>query len=232
MSVSVAVVAPFAGHCPHRRAAWEFCRAKLTYPVTVAEGPAEPWCKGALGGPAIEASTADVIAVCDADVFLPEGLGEAVAAVEGGAPWSIAHKSVRRLSREGTAAVLAGEPWEGQPLDQPPYRGMEGGGAFVARREVLLDCPMDPRFVGWGGDDECLALALRCLYGPPWRGKAPLVHCWHPHPQRASRRWGSAEHRALYRRYQRAKDDPAAMRRLLEEADHDRQSADPARDAA
>lgn len=214
--MSVACVVPYAGCCPHRKAAWAFCREKLTYPVTVVEGPAEPWCKGALIGPVITASSADVIAVCDADVFLPDGLGEAVAAVENGAAWSVAHKSVHRLSAQGTAAVLAGESWEGQPLDQRPYRGMEGGGIVVARRETLLDVPM-PCVTGWSAEDECWALSLRTLAGPPWRGTQPLIHCWHKSQERVSRRWGSADHRALFRRFQRARHEPVAMRALVDE---------------
>lgn len=72
-----------------------------------------------------------------------------------------------------------------------------------------------------GQEDESWGTALETLHGPPWRpiDHAPLWHLFHPPQQRASRRWGSLEHRALYRRYQQAKDDPEAMRALLAETE-------------
>ena len=71
-------------------------------------------------------------------------------AVEDGAPWAIPHQNVHRLTREATEAVLGGAQPDRQPLEQRAYRGIEGGGILVARREVMLSTPMDPAFTGWG----------------------------------------------------------------------------------
>jgi len=165
--------------------------------------------------PAVEASSADVLVIADADVWC-DGLDAAVRAVAGGAPWSQPHRMVHRLSETATERVLAGADWHGLPLAQWPYVGFEGGGIVVARRETLLEVPM-PVFFGWGGEDESHAHALRTLAGPPWRGDADLVHCWHPPQERMSRRWGSDEGRALVKRFQAARGNPAAMRQLLKE---------------
>lgn len=114
-----------------------------------APAPAGPWCKAAAVTPAVAASEADIVAVVDADCWVP-GLAEAVEAVEVGAAWSLPHLRVHRLAEEATTAVLAGADFEGQKLAQRPYAGIIGGGAVVARREVIEAHPMDQRFTGWG----------------------------------------------------------------------------------
>jgi hypothetical protein len=119
---------------------------------------------------------------------------------------------------EGTAAVLAGAPWQDQPLAQQPYKGIEGGGVVVASRQVLEAVPLDVRFIGWGGEDEAHAIALRALVGEPWRGDADLIHLYHPPQPRMTRRRGSRENWELRRRYFAASKDPRAMRALIEES--------------
>jgi hypothetical protein len=138
--------------------------------------------------------------------------------VEAGAPWGIPHTLVHRLSEAGTAAALDVGGWRAQPVDQAPYRGIPGGGVVVAPASVLRSIPLDPRFIGWGQEDECHAIALAALAGEPWRGDADLVHYWHPPQPRLSRRRGSRAGWELRRRYVQARHDPVAMRRLLEES--------------
>lgn len=218
----VEVVVPFLGGCPHRDRAWSWCERRYEWPVTLASG-GSPWCKARAVMPAIERSCADVVVVADADVWC-EGLGEAVDAVADGAPWALPHTLVRRLTEDGTAAVLAGADWRSQPLEQSPYSGMLGGGYVVARRETLLDVPLDPRFVGWGQEDHSWGMALSTLLGELWRGRADLVHLWHPPQQRMTRKYGSAEGRALWRRYSYARFDRNDMRALIGEI-HDADAA-------
>jgi hypothetical protein len=219
----VQVVVPFrSGGCPHRERAWRWIReryASFRPEWEVVEGPAPEgaWCKAAAVNPAVEASEAEIVIQGDADCWT-DGLADAVAAVEAGAAWAIPHLKVHRLSEEGTAAVLAGEPWKGQPLSQRPYVGFAGGGFLVASREALVAAPLDPRFRAWGNEDESHSYCLNALYGPPWRGEAGLYHLWHPSQERLSRRWGSQENRDLRNRYFKARNDPDAMRALLEEA--------------
>lgn len=128
------------------------------------------------------------------------------------------HGFVHRLDPEGTEAVLAGERWEGQPLARAPYFGRFGGGVVVLPRQTALDVPMDPRFIGWGQEDEAWAIALTQMVGPCARGNATLVHLWHPPQKRATEKKGSAEGRALWWRYSRARGKPDTMRRLIGEA--------------
>lgn len=209
------VVVPWRGGCPHRKRAWEALRARYPWPVIEAPGP-EPWCKAEAVMPAIENCPDGIVIVADADVWT-DGLAAAVAAVEDGAGWAMPHTTVYRLSERGTRDFLAGKP-RPYELAQRRYRGVWGGGYVVARRETLLEVPLDRRFKLWGQEDESHALALHTLAGPGWRGTADLSHCWHPPQERLTRRRGSKASWELYRQYRAARGDREAMRALLDEA--------------
>lgn len=219
------VVIPWRDDGPHRRAAldWVLARYAEHHPgwsLQLAEClGAGPWIKAKAVMPAIAGAPDDVVILADADVW-SDGLNLAVDHVRGGDAWAIPHWSVHRLTEHATAQALAGSAWEGLELDQPIYTGIEGGGFVIAHRDVLLAIPLDPRFVGWGQEDESHAMALTSLLGPPWRGRADLVHLWHPSQERLCRRRGSVESWNLRRRYARARHDPNLMRQLLEEARH------------
>ena len=220
MSVSVEVVIPFAGDCPHRRRAlsWTLRHYPTTWKVTVAEG-GSPWTKAKAVTPAIEASDAETVVVADADVWT-DGFGEAVAAVELGQPWAIPFTGVFRLTAQATERILAGElPRDPHALelDENAYRGRPGGGSVVALRELLLDVPLDPRFIGWGQEDESWGMALTTLAGQPHRCRHALIHLWHPPQERLSREFGSPEGRDLRERYEAACASPDAMRALISE---------------
>jgi len=219
--VSVAVVVPYGGNCRYRERAWAWVKARYSaehpeWELVEARATTEEWCKGAALNPVIETRDAEIVIQADADVWC-DGLVDAVAAVEAGASWAAPHKLVRRLSEEGAEAVLAGADWRDQETEQRPYEGLLGGGILVAPRDVLRDAPLDCRFKSWGQEDESHAFALSALYGDPWRGKADLLHLWHPPQPRQSRRKGSRESWKLRRRYFEARRNPEAIRVLLEE---------------
>lgn len=223
----VEVIVPFLGGCQHREAAWTWVRRRHTFPTVEATG-GHPWCKATAVMPAIARSSADIIVVSDADVWT-DGLTAAVQAVRDGASWAIPHRMVYRLTHAATERLLVTstcdgeEPSETVPLDakdttEEVHEGLAGGGIIVAHRTALLTIPLDPRFIGWGQEDESWANALDCLLGPAWRGDAPLLHLWHPAQQRITRKRGSHASWQLRRRYWKAHYDPARMRELLEEA--------------
>lgn len=220
----VAVVAPWRPS-PDREpllgyvAAWWQTRG---VDVTLAAGPENgPWVKAAAVNPAVARTAAEVVVVTDADV-ISDGTIPAVDAVRQGAAWAVPHWEVRRLNRRATRLVLDGaEPSEfgqGRGFAEAPYAGVVGGGIVVARRDVLVDCPLDPRFEGWGDEDSAWGWALTTLHGPPARPKAVLWHLWHEPQQREHRKFGSQDGLALRRRYRAALGRPEVMRRLIGEA--------------
>lgn len=212
----VEVIVPWRPGCPYREAALNYVRGTYPEGVSLASGP-WPWCKGRAVMPALERGTSPLVVIADADVFC-EGIAEAVSKVRDGAPWAMPHGTVHRLTEEATAAVIAGEPWEGQRHARAPYEGRWGGGIVIARRETLIDIPLDPRFIGWGQEDLSWSVALHHLAGPAWRGYAPLVHLWHPPQERDTPKRGNMDGWRLWRRYLAARASRDEMRQLVEEA--------------
>ena len=217
---SVAVLIPWrdAG-CEHRSRALAYVLGRLAehpWPVVIGRHDDGPWCKALAVADALSQTSADTLIVHDADVWT-EGLAPAVKAVQGGeSVWAVPHKLVKRLGAEATTNLLVGR--EPRDLEQAAYTGIAGGGITALRRDVYEDCPLDPRFEGWGQEDHSWGWALRTLHRREWRGTADLLHCWHPPQARMTRRVGRPEGRVLERRYVAARRDPGVMRRLVEEA--------------
>lgn len=219
--MTVSVLVPWRP-TPDRAPGWAWLRPRwesLGFEVVEGACGEGPWVKAHAVADALGRAAGDVLVIADADVWCDD-VAEAVRAVEDGAPWAMPHWEVCRLDRPATDAVLAGDAPLGRVLtyDRRPYVGRRGGGMTVLRREVYEAVPMDPRFAGWGREDDAHALALRCLAGGERRGFADLWHLWHEPQPRPSEGKGSPESEALYKRYQAAKRDRPAMQTLIDEA--------------
>lgn len=219
--MTVSVLVPWRPS-PERVAAWEFLRPRwdaLGWQVVTGEPPPGPWVKALAVADALGRADGDVLVLADADVWCDDAAW-AVQEVQSGAAWAMPHWEVCRLDRASTDAVLAGDAplRRGLTYDRRPYVGRRGGGITVLRRETYGRAPMDPRFVGWGREDDAHALALRCLAGGERRGFADLWHLWHEPQPRPALGKGSPESEALHARYVAAKRDPDAMQALLDEA--------------
>lgn len=217
------VLVPWRGGCEHRERAWAYLEEAWwpqPYSLQVCEPPPGPWCKAAALMPAV-AEVGDIVILADADCWT-EGIDAAVEAVAtGAADWAMPHLKVHRLTEQGTAAVLAGADPMVQDCERPAYEGMPGGGIVVVRRDVLLEVPLDPRFLGWGREDVSWREAMTTLVGKPWQGKARLFHLWHPpQPEQSARRLESRNpaSEALFSRYLAARRKPDQMRALIAEA--------------
>jgi hypothetical protein len=227
MSNHVAVLVPWDDPpCEWRRRAWAWVRSRWAaeWPGwEIIEGTSPPGPYSRTGGilDAASRTDADLLIVTDADVWVDPT--DAVLAAQSHG-WAIPHRLIHRLSAESTSAVLdTAADWRSLPLsrdnhqDSRPYVGHETGTWVVLRRDVFRAAPPDPRFVGWGQEDDAWALALRCLVGRPWRGNLDLVHLWHPPQARVSRVLGNPANAALLRRYRAASRDADLMRDLIEE---------------
>lgn len=217
--MSVAVVIPWRPGCPYREAALDIVTDRLvhTHPgwdLVLGHHVDGPWCKAAAIADALDRTGADTLIIHDADVWCDD-LAAAVDALDSTTRWAIPHDKVWRLRQGQLEPTL-----DRSRLARSVYVGYAGGGITVLPRAVYDACPMDPRFVGWGQEDESWAKALFALHGPYWRGNAPLWHFWHPPQERANQRHGSPAGVALAHRYTRAERDPDAMAQLIEEARH------------
>ena len=220
--MAAAVLIPWRGGCPHREAALAYVVPKYPPPVTLATSGAEHWCKAAAVANGLAITKAEVLVIADADVWCAE-TRQAIAAVLAGAAWAVPHIGVSRLTEAATALVLAGVDPDTLPpeaLDEPPYRAHLGGGIVVIRRDVYEQVPLDPRFIGWGREDDSWAVALKTLIGRPVQLRGRLWHLWHPSQPRPDRKHGNEANEALYQRYLAANHSPARMRALIEEFAH------------
>jgi hypothetical protein len=220
----VAVLVPWAGSCAHRVAAWGYVhswyeRNHPTWKIIRGHGRSgAQWCKAQAVADALSRTRADVLVVADADVIAPD-IGRAVREVTEGSPWAIPHDKLHRLTEEATRQVLRGADPQAvcaarTSLTQAPYRGYAGGGITVVRRHVYGSTPLDPRFLGWGQEDESWATALTLMHGQPWRSTGPMWHLWHPPQARISRTTGSHGSRQLAQQYRRI-HSKAGMERFL-----------------
>jgi len=222
----IRVVIPFGGDDPYRVASLRWVTEHLTamFPdATIAVGRCEGvWSKAVAVADAIDPDWADtdILIVHDADVWIPQ-LDQTIRFLTH-RPWVVPHRIVKRLNEDLSVKVLAGQvPFTGlgkQGWDQPPYSGVAGGGCVALPLSTYRHVPLDPRFEGWGQEDESWGFALTTMVGAPWRDEHSLHHFWHPHPPRLSRRIGSTAGERLANQYRAARRDPILMEHVLSAA--------------
>lgn len=210
------VLIPWRGGDPHRERARDYLadRYESRYRLIWAEYNDGPWCKARAIMPWLRMLPSEPMVVADADVWT-EGLDAAIGAVLNGHSWAQPHGPVRRLTEAGTAAYM--DCGASDDLAEPQRSGISGGGIVVAERDTLLRIPPDPRFEGWGHEDECWAMALTVLAGKSWRGRERLIHFHHPPQQRLTRRKGSHRNWELYKRYKWARRESSRMKEVVQE---------------
>lgn len=193
------------------------------YSVRTNPCPVDPWAKGAAVDAAVKLSPARVLVIADADVLVPvEALQRSVLAVTCGAAWSQPHGEVFRLSQDTTARVYT-EALPGRPrwlprraLANRQHTGPHGGGIVVLTRDAYDTVGgIDPRFVGWGGEDISFARALDTLVGPCLRFDAPMWHFWHERQERRPGNRASSETEQLANAYLAACGHRDRMRALV-----------------
>jgi hypothetical protein len=217
--VTVEVIIPWQDGCVYRRLNLEWVldawtAAGFTVCLGILE-PDEPWCKARAVANALAHSTAERLVIADGDVWCT-GIAAALDALEE-APYAMPFGDVQRLDPAATSRVLAGGELGGA-LIQRAYRGVLGGGMLAIHRDRYDEVPLDPRFVGWGQEDEAWGAALEARFGRQWRSPEPLVHLWHPPQQRQNRAVGSEASRTLRQQYFKARRLPDQLEALLVEA--------------
>ncbi len=155
---------------------------------------------------------ADVVVVCDAD-FLPP-LDAVLAACKGALKDGLLHQPFTEalyLSEAETASYL-------DDRSLPVRSGSDlTGGCFVMTPEAWFEAGgMDPRFLGWGGEDDAFRIAAETLLGPRVHHEGVMPHLYHP----SSAAFGTEAHSAnlnLLRRYVAAAGNPDAIRQITQE---------------
>lgn len=220
--MTVSIIAPFdAANDEHRKRAHDFVLERLhqihpTWEIIEAGSP-DPWSKGAAVATAAERAAGDVLVLHDADSYVdPDNLDDAVRLIESSsARWVVPHSTVHRLRQAETERVYAGARARRGHVVRQPYTGPAGGGITVLDRDAYDAVNgIDPRFLGWGGEDLAFGWALETLVGRPARLSSPLIHLWHVHPAPDLR--GSPDSEALVAEYRRARGMHRRMRQLID----------------
>lgn len=228
----VRVIIPYADDGQDvRRSSFYWCirqwERRYELPVNVATADL-PWRKGEAVNRAVRTlpSAVRVIVIADADVFLRPvdiaGFANLLDWTYANNGWATPTARVVRLTGPGSAAVKnAGDLWgDWSPAPaaiEEEHRQHAGGGLTIIHRDMYQQCPLDPRFEGWGHEDDAWAYALHTMVGAPLRGSANLYHLWHEPQARQSRLHGSEENRALFRRYHDARGDRDVTRAIIDE---------------
>lgn len=231
----IRVIIPYGGSDPHRQRSltwvWEKMPGLLPDATIHVGDCSGPWSKAVAVADAIDPDWPDddILVVHDADVWIPD-LAQSVEVIQTKArQWAVPHTLVVRIGENLSDRVMSGElGFNGlgrNGLDQPPYQGIPGGGCVVLSRAAYRQVPLDPRFRGWGQEDESWGFALRRILGQPYQGRGKLFHLWHPHPERLNRAVGSKDGDKLRNRYRAAQVVREEMERLLAEFRDDGSSA-------
>lgn len=218
MTPHPSVLIPFAGDDPDRllSLAWVTARYESSgYEVSIGYGDVERWSKADAVEDALSKASGDLLIVADADVWCEE-LPLSIEAVDQGAPWSMPHWNVVRLTRTGTEKFFAGQEILMEDESEHHF-GAPGGGIVVLTREMYERCPLDPRFVGWGGEDLAWGYALRTIAGKHARFHAGLWHFWHAPQARMTRKVGSEANETLRASYADSRFQTGRMRKLIAE---------------
>jgi len=221
--MSVAVVIPFNSKEEWRIKAFNWILAwwANNTDYEVLQGWEDPYTKGSAAHNGVAETDASTLIIADADCFIenPGHILDYVSAVESGQfKWVIPHKKVYRIPEELTEKLYQTGTYDLRQIGCYNISLNLGGGMVVLSRAAWETVNgIDPRFMGWGGEDVSFGWALRCLVGEPTRGFSNLVHLYHP--KQGPRQEISSDNVKLMNRYQAANRDKIAMRKLVGEHD-------------
>lgn len=229
--MTVSVLVPWKSADPQRRRIWAYLKMLYTEVeidleehLEIVEGTYEgegPWIKANAWADALARSTGDVVVFMDADCWIPR-LVEAIRLLPD-ANWVQADNMILRFTEGATATILNGRSImeaaaQTSPFEDTPRFANAGVGTILRRGDAEA-IPLDPRFVGWGWEDNAWADALTTLLGEPTRlPDSVLFHLWHePQPDKDRTPRGSNPNWQLRRRYARAAHHPMQMKALIDE---------------
>lgn len=229
--MNVRLIVPRRADRGERDRLWRFCsaywrRERPGWEIVEGEHTDGPFNRSAAINTAAEGDW-DVAVIVDADTVVdaePVERGVALAARSGDLILPFDTRCL--LSRQGTRRVLAGlsGPWDRwvaarqTPADSYEY---VSGCQIVPRSLWDAVGGFDPRFEGWGGEDDAFTAACQALTGvDPRRARlsGSAWHLWHrPSPYANHRRATYRMAKALSDRYLAAAGSEDAMRELLAE---------------
>ncbi len=206
------VIVPYRADGGHRDRLWHHLLDRywsaLPYPITRGEHTDGPFNRSA----AINTAAArrwGVAVIADADTWVPaRQLTEAITTANRTGRLVAAFTSVVELDRDCTAAILAGGTGVNSlGVERIRTAALEIQSSMLVIPRTLWDHigGFDPRFAGWGGEDNAFWHAATLIGGRPIRIDGPAFHLWH---EPGCRDKTTPEYRAnlaLWQRYRSAR---------------------------
>jgi predicted SAM-dependent methyltransferase len=187
--MKISALIPYKADQGHRDRLWSFVRQryeKLMPEIELCLGidENEPFCRSRAINAAAAKAAGDVFIIVDTDVMFEPALIEKIKAVIHLHPWIIPFANGYKLTREATLRLLTQKPTDSisiAPEDIESNVTLEGALMNVMTRKAFDAAGgMDERFLGWGGEDNAMVMALDTLCGPHFRMKEDIFHLWHP----------------------------------------------------
>lgn len=151
----------------------------------------EPFNRSSTRNYLVDKSDGDILLIADADtVFHREQIEVGIRKILNGASWVIPYAENRyyNVTADETALIWA-SPFESTipeltDSSQWDHKITSWAGLLLVTREAFdLVGGYDPRFVGWGYEDNAFRAALDHRVGPHARVDSYALHLWHPAPE-------------------------------------------------
>lgn len=196
---------------------WILRRWKALLPdseICVAQG--DSGSRSAARNFAFASSKGDVLVVADADTMVRAApLRAALKLVQSQRTWVLPYTTYFNVTEADTKYLLELPPDINprDPSDWDHRLDTSVSGVLVMPREAWSTVNgYDEQFVGWGYEDNAMALALDTLWAPCHRIASSVLHLWHEVPEDGAFNSPMIAHnRARFRQYEAAVGHPLAM---------------------
>jgi hypothetical protein len=233
---------------PQRAVNWEWLRRYWRWELPDAEviisrgSRRGVFSKARAVNAAAKRATGRVFVILDSDAYISgTALDQAAGAIDYALRrdrrlWFVPYRQLYRLTQEASQQVLDSDPrWPYRfPTPPPTAAVLSSEGSMHGKRfgAMAMAMPreafeavggMDPRMVGWGGEDVAFVRALDTLYAKHKTIPADVLHLWHDRigDTFATRVWAGQTaprvNERLAGRYSAATGDIARMRALVDE---------------
>ncbi len=220
--MKASIIIPFNGE-PSRKEAASFviryyCEA-YEYEVITCDSGEGLFSKAQAINNGAALATGDTLILADADTIItPEQLDKGI-----NESWCIPFNRCLNLQPEDTELVIRQNPLEVPFWAYTPRKVREkwtyAGGVNIVSREALdLVGGMDPRYLGWGGEDESFCRAVSTMHKPAVIIPGDVYHLHHETDptQRKFTKKGGGFH--FYQQYRWCTSKPERMQKILEDS--------------